>query len=128
MNRLVSACLCLLMFTGCESKSNKDPATPAAPTAPVIGKIVFVGQEEACKCTRERIKASWAALEGVLGTEPSVPVERLQLDTQAEKVDEYRKKKPFTVAPAIYFLDERGQVVAMLQGEVSPQQVKAALK
>jgi hypothetical protein len=88
---------------------------------------VFVDQQEACECTRKRIDASWSELEKALGTPPSLPVERLFLDTQADQVEPYMLIERLMVPPGIYFLDEHDGVVQMLQGEVQRSQIDALL-
>jgi hypothetical protein len=59
-----------------------SPGTPAAQTegaAPRtnVAKIVFVGQKEACPCTRDRIDTTWNALESTLNR-PSPTARRYQ--------------------------------------------------
>jgi hypothetical protein len=93
-----------------------------------ICMVVFVGQKDACQCTRDRIDASWAVLETVLGPKPAVPVERIQEDVDAAKAEEYAKLKAIMVVPGIYFLDEKGKLVELLQGEVNAEQVSAVLQ
>jgi len=91
-----------------------------------VARVVFVGQEEACECTHERIEASWMALLEALGSD-ALPVERLDLDTQAGEVEPYRKMKPIVVVPALYFLDAGGGLIAQLQGQVSVDKVRSLL-
>ena len=110
--------------TGCKTSQTDKPAISGAS----VGRIVFVGQKEACPCTRNRVDASWAALETALDREPAVPVERIQLDVDAARAEEYKKLKAIMVVPGIYFLDEKGRLVELLQGEVSPEQVTAVLQ
>jgi hypothetical protein len=91
--------------------------------APVVARIVFVGKQQACECTRTRIAASRKALDTVLSAHGGLPVQTLLVDTEAELVTPYRKQQAFVVLPAIYFVDETGKVVQMLQGEVAEAQV-----
>lgn len=95
-------------------------------TAKVV-RIVFVGKEHACDCTRKKVDTALAALQKVLGTPPKIPVEMLKADTEEEKVEPYRKQKPMMALPAIYFVDGKGSVVEMLQGEISEEQVSKVL-
>ena len=90
-------------------------------------KIVFVGKEHACDCTRKTVDAGWAALQKALGTPAKLPVERLQIDTEGEKVAPYRKQKPMMALPAIYFVDDKNVVLELLQGEVTAEQIGAAI-
>lgn len=92
-----------------------------------VVRVVFVGKEHACDCTRRSIDAGWAALQRALGTPPKLPVERLNLDTQEDKVAPYRRQKALTALPALYFVDAKGSVAELLQGEVTRAQVEAAL-
>jgi len=107
-------------------------ASPAASpalndsTAKVV-RIVFVGKEHACDCTRKKVDTALAALQKVLGTSPKIPVEMLKVDTEEEKVEPYRKQRPIMAIPAIYFVDGKGSVVTLLQGEVTAEQIGHAL-
>lgn len=124
---------CMACLAGCErSRAASNPpsvAVKAAETAPAVKvtKIVFVGKEHACDCTRKTVDAGWAALQTALGTPPKLPVERLQVDTQGERVDTYRQQKPIMALPAIYFVDGKGAVTEMLQGEVTSEQIGGVL-
>jgi len=102
-------------------------ASAAAPVQAKLAKIVFVGKEHPCDCTRKALDSGWAALQKALGAPAKLPVERLQVDTEAQKVEPYQKQKPFVALPAIYFLDGKGAVVELLQGEVSPEQITNVL-
>jgi len=99
----------------------------ASPAAAKVTKIVFVGKEHACDCTRKTVDEGWAALQKALGTPAKLPVERLQVDTEAAKVEPYRQQKPIMALPAIYFLDGKGVVTELLQGEVTLEQIGHAL-
>lgn len=104
-------------------------ATPApAPAPQKLMRVVFVGKKNACECTRKTVDAGWATLQTALGTPAKLPVEQLQIDTEAERVEPYRKQKPIMALPAIYFLDGKDVVVELLQGEVSEAQIAAILK
>lgn len=92
-----------------------------------VAKIVFVGKKEACDCTRTRVDEAWKVLQSVLGKPSKVPVERLRVDTDEEKVAPYRNMRPMAVLPAIYFLDKNGKLNEMLQGEVTAEQIKNLL-
>jgi hypothetical protein len=108
------------------SSRNVEAATKAAPSAKVA-KIVFVGKQNACECTRARIDKTWNALQKVLGTPSSIPVERLDLETQAEQVEPYVLMERLMVPPGIYLLDDGNGVIRMLQGEVTEPQLREAL-
>lgn len=95
-------------------------------TAEVV-RIVFVGKEQACDCTRKKVDTALAALQTVFGTPPRIPVEMLKFDTEEEKVEPYRKQRPIMAIPAIYFVDGKGSVVDLLQGEVTAEQIGHAV-
>ena len=96
-------------------------------TAKVV-KIIFVGKEHACDCTRKKVDTALAALQAVLGTPPRIPVEMLKADTEEAKVEPYRKQKPMMALPAIYFVNGKGGVVELLQGEITAEQIAAVIK
>lgn len=116
-----------------DSAPKTDGRTPVTSSAPVaaqqkLTRLVFVGKKNACDCTRKTVDAGWVTLQKALGTPAKLPVEQLQIDTEAEKVEPYRKQKPIMALPAIYFLDGKDVVLEMLQGEVSEAQIAALLK
>lgn len=94
-------------------------------TAEKVARVVFVGKEHACDCTRKKVETAWAALQKALGTPAKLPVETLQADTQEDKVEPYKKLRPIMALPAIYFLDAKGGLVEMLQGEITDAQVSS---
>ncbi|NMC68591.1 MAG: hypothetical protein GYA57_00830 [Myxococcales bacterium] len=106
-----------------------DPAGSAAavstPTSPVA-RIVFIGKENACQCTRAAIDASWAALQEALAG-ANIPVERLQIDTQSVEVAQYREIQAIFGLPAIYFFDASGGFLRQLQGEVTADAIREIL-
>lgn len=130
-----------LAALGCErAQASAEPAAEAvAPMSSAasagaavqasarVTRVVFVGKEHACDCTRKTVDAGWAALQQALGTPARVPVERLQVDTQPDKVAPYRDQKPMVAMPALYFVDAKNGVVELLQGEVTAAQITAAL-
>jgi len=105
-------------------------AAPAAltPAQPRPTRIIFVGKERVCDCTRKSIEAGWDALQKALGAPAKLPVERLQIDTQGDKVAPYRQQKPMMALPAIYFVDDKGAVIELLQGEITAKQVTDIVK
>lgn len=103
-----------------EAAANQDAVSKVA-------RIVFVGKEHACDCTRKTVDAGWAALQKALGTPAKLPVETLQLDTQGDTVEPYKKMRPIMALPAIYFMDAKGGLVEMLQGEITDAQVTGVI-
>jgi hypothetical protein len=88
-----------------------------------VGKIVFVGQKDACDCTKNRVKESWNALQFVLKKHKSVKVERIAVDVERDRVKSLKKQRRFMVVPALYFFNPAGKLVAMLEGELKPNQI-----
>ncbi len=100
---------------------------PASPGPARAAKLVFVGKEHACDCTRKAIDASWTALQEVLGPNPTLPVVQLQSDTEEALVEPYRQQKAYVALPALYLVDGAEKVLEVLQGEVTVEQVRALL-
>lgn len=125
-----------LSATGCNNPSSAAAQTSSTQTAQAaetaaetkVARIVFVGKQNACDCTRKTVDAGWAALQKALGTPAKLPVERLQIDTQEEKVAPYQTQNPMMALPAIYFVDGKSAVLELLQGEVTEAQVTDTLK
>jgi hypothetical protein len=102
-------------------------SAPAAGAKARVARVVFVGKQNACDCTRKAVDAGWKALEVALGPQNRIPVERLQADTQADKVAPYRSRRPFVALPAVYLLDETDTLIDMFQGEVTETQLRPLL-
>ena len=125
----------VLVLGGCGTAAADGPATPAeagpesvaAAAAPVVAKVVFVDQEEACACTRKRIDGTWAALQEALQDHQDLPVERIHGDTQEEQAKVYLDLRPLMVAPGVYFLDADGGLIDQLQGELTATQIAEML-
>jgi hypothetical protein len=109
-----------------EPPSSAVTAAESRPAAKIT-RIVFVGKQRPCDCTKKRLEAGWAALEEALGTPPKFPVEQLKIDTEPQKVEPYQKQKPTMTLPALYFVDGKDSVVELLQGEVTREQIAAVL-
>jgi hypothetical protein len=140
LTSLLSGFTLLLVAAGCNNPSNAavgeasastssvSHAASASPAATKVTRIVFVGKEHACDCTRKTVDAGWAALQKALGTPAKLPVEKLQIDTEGAKVEPYRKQKAIMALPAIYFLDGKDVVLDLLQGEVTAEQIVGVLQ
>ena len=110
------------------SAESDAKAAPEDPGKAKVAKIVFVGKEFACECTRKSIDAGWAALQKALGKASKLPVEKLEYDTEGSKVAKYKEQEAMVAVPAIYFVDAEGKVLELIQGEITAAQVTAALK
>ena len=129
----------LALATSCkqdvaDSKESAAATAASASTAAdlksakvAVAKVVFVGRQDACDCTRKRVDDSLAALETALGDRQNIVVERLQEDVDQASVKRYQKMRTIMVLPAIYLLDGSGAPVEMLQGEVTVEQLRRAL-
>ena len=111
------------------ARASAEPLGSAAQSqaATRVTRVVFVGKEKPCQCTKARLDAGWAALQAAIGTPPKVPIERLNADTQPAEIEPYGKQKPMVALPALYFVDASGSVVDLVQGEVTREQIAAAL-
>ncbi len=112
----------LLLSTVVGAKEEVSAAEAVPETA--VAKIVFIDKAEPCECTQKKIDAALTVLAAVLPADAAVPVERLHLDTQTDEVEPWRKLKAFLALPALYFLDDEGELLAFLQGEVKEEQVR----
>jgi len=92
-----------------------------------VARIVFVGQKQACDCTRNRIEATWNTLKNALKAKPELPVKRIQRDVDVEEMKKMARLKPLMVAPGIYFIDKQDGLVELLQGEVSKEQMEKVI-
>jgi len=126
---LVALFTLVLLGVGCQQPAAAAPEKP--PAAKVskskIAKIVFIGKQDACDCTRKRVDDAYAELQSALASHKDITVERIRVDTDSAQVEPYRKLRAIMVLPAIYLLDKSGKLVEMLQGEVKSEQVKKVL-
>jgi len=106
------------------------PAAAAPTTRPArrAARLVFIDLEKSCPCTQRRVASSWKALTAVLGRPPSIPLDRFHLDTQAAQADPYVDKRPIMVAPGLYVLDGSGNIIDLLQGEITEAQIRGAIR
>lgn len=124
----VLAAACKQQVAASQQTTIAPEPVKAAAAESKIAKIVFVGKQNACDCTRKRVEDGWAALQKVLGTPAKLPVERLQIDTDETQVEPYRQQKAVMALPAIYLVDNKATVLDLLQGEVTDAEIAAALK
>lgn len=130
---------CFLLVCGCNRETpppaqprdpavstSKDPQSPTQKTSDVV-KIVFVGQKNACECTRTRIDTSWKTLQGVLGKRDDIAIEQIQLDVDEEQAEKMDNIRSLMVTPGIYFFDANEHLLEMLQGEVTAEQISKVL-
>ncbi len=133
----IALSLLVLLTLGCSQPETQQPvenkAEAPAPTETAAGptrvaKVVFIGQKDACNCTRERIDKTWPVVESALKSYKDITIHKIQNDVEEDEADKYDDMKSIMVAPGIFFLDKDEKLVEMLQGEVTAAQVAAALK
>ena len=122
----VVATMLLLGVVSCQ-KSSGSTSKGAAASDAKVASIVFIDKKEACDCTRKRADDAYSSLEAALGKAPAIPVERIYIDTEKERAAPYLEMQAVMVIPGIYMLDDKGGLVAMLQGEQSTEKLSAAL-
>jgi len=133
----VTFLLCFALLLGCSKGDQESPPPPAvAADKPAsaaqakksdVVKIVFVGQKQACKCTKARVSKSWKALQDVLSKQPDIAVERIQLDVEEARADKLDDLRSLVVVPGLYFFDINNHLKEMLQGELTPAQISKVL-
>lgn len=111
--------------TGAPGASNA--AARSAPSSAVT-RVVFLDKEEACACDKKRAAASWKALKDVIGTSRTPAVERVHVDTQPLLAAPVKAKRATMVLPGVYFLGKDDKLLTLLQGEVTAEQIKKALR
>ena len=116
----------LLLLSVVACKQGRSEAANQSSTN-VVAKVVFVDQEHCCDCTQNRIDATWDVLSTALEGQ-DILVERLHRDTQESEVAPYNEMSPIMVVPTAYFLDSEGNLVEVLQGEVTQEQIEALLE
>ena len=109
---------------GCTGNAKNAQIASPTKAQTKVARVVFVGQKQACECTRNRIETTWNALRDVLKAKPKLTVRRIQCDVDVEEMENMAKLKPLMVAPGIYFIDKQEGLVALLQGEVSKEQIE----
>jgi hypothetical protein len=100
----------------------------SAPKKGRVARLVFIDLEKSCPCTTRRIASSWKALAAVLGSPSSIPLERYHLDTQDAKAEPFLDKRPLVAAPGLYVLDQGGNIIDLLQGEITEAQIRGAIR
>jgi hypothetical protein len=112
-----------------KNAKGKPGAVPLATGSAKAGvaKIVFVGKGEACACTKKRIAGSWKTLGEVNAGAKKLPVEKLQLDTDKDKVAVYRKQKALITLPGVYLVDAQGKVLTLFQGQLEAEQLRRGI-
>ncbi len=119
---LSMVCLMVVGVVGCRRSGAPAGAMKKKP-GEKVSKIIFVGRKDACECTANRVKETWNALQFALKEHKAVKVERLSMDVERDRVAKLKKQRRFMVVPALYFFNPAGKLVAMLEGELKPNQI-----
>jgi hypothetical protein len=122
------AILVVILAAGCKQPDTTEAPVSAGPvtTSTAIERLVLVGMADPCDCTRKKIEKAQKAIKAASGAE-TIHVERLNLETDDEKIDVYKDKKPFMVVPALYFVNDAGDVLSVLQGDITKEQIEEAI-
>ncbi len=109
--------------------SKTAPGSDALRQAPAsVATIVFIDKKDPCPCTDKRIKSSWKALQSALKDRKDIHVTRIHYDTEGARAERFTALKPLMVIPGIYFMNDQGKVIALLEGEVRLDEITAVLK
>ena len=101
--------------------------TTSTPTgAKLVSKVLFLDLTDPCKCTKARQEKTWTELQqAVKGTD--IELERVHWDGDNDRAEAFAEERPFSVIPALYFLDAKGNLIDMLQGEITKQQFETMI-
>jgi hypothetical protein len=98
-----------------------------APRA-AVASVVILEKKECCACTGKRQNDARAAFDAeVARREVKPPVTLVFVDTEPAKAQVYQDMQAPVATPAYYFLDAAGSMVSFLQGEITGDQMAAAL-
>jgi hypothetical protein len=64
-------------------------------------------------------------LSAVLGTPPS---NRFHLDSEDAKAEPFLDRRPLLAAPGHYVLDRNGNIIDLLQGDLTEAQIRGAIR
>jgi hypothetical protein len=123
--RSITLSLAVSLVLGCDRPAPPAPAQVSAGAG--IARIIVIDKEKACECTRARTDATLAALERAQAQMGRIPVERIHADTQPAEAGLWSARRPMTVLPALYLLDDENDIVAMLQGELDVATIAGVL-
>ena len=93
-----------------------------------VQRLVLVVRAKGCQCTREAIAKARRALGVVLGARRDRMLQQLDWDRDRAQVQRYRSQRRFVALPALYFLDARGRVVGLLEGDIQPKWIRKLMR
>lgn len=93
-----------------------------------VQRFVLVVHAKGCQCTRADVAKARRSLYVVLGARRDQMVTQLDWDTDRARVQRYRSQRRFIALPALYFLDARGKVVGLLEGDIQPKWIRQLMR
>lgn len=109
----------LVGLPGCDRSSPED--------ATRVTQIVFLDQEEICPIIKKQINGVWDNVQTVAAPR-NIKVTRVYRDTQGSLARKYTEFKPMAVPPGLYFVSGTGEVIDMLQGDKSVEDITAVIE
>ncbi|MBN1335657.1 MAG: hypothetical protein JXB39_06825 [Deltaproteobacteria bacterium] len=124
-----------LLLAACASQAGpgvaeRPPTDPVAAEAPraAVASVVILEQKQCCACTQSRQRESRAVFDAALAELAEKPEVRVvYLDEDPAGAKPWRALREPVAAPAYYFLDGDGGLLAFLQGALGEAQVAEAL-
>jgi hypothetical protein len=93
-----------------------------------VQRLVLVVRAKGCQCTRKDVAKAMRALGTVLGARRNRMVHQLDWDRDRADVQRYRSQRRFIALPALYFVDARGRVVGLLEGDIQPKWIRKLMR
>ena len=93
-----------------------------------VQRLVLVVRAKGCQCTRKDVAKAMRALGVVLGARRDRMVRQLDWDRDRATVQRYRSQRRFIALPALYFLDARGRVLGLLEGDIQPKWIRKLMR
>ena len=93
-----------------------------------VKRLVLVVRAKGCQCTRKDVAKARRSLGVVLGARRDQMVTQLDWDKHRAQVQRYRSQRRFIALPALYFLDARGKVVGLLEGDIQPKWIRQLMR
>ena len=115
--------VCMCATTSCGGEVSDGPGERGERK---VAEIVFVDYDVICPLTKKSIDAGWKTLQTAVGTR-RVTVRRIHRDRSQNLAAKYLKLRETGLAPAIYFLDRRHELVEFLSGDVTVEEISEVL-
>ena len=98
------------------------------PSVDRVKRLVLVVHAKGCLCTRRDVAKAMRALAAVLGARRDQMVEQQDWDKDRARVLRYRSQRRFIALPALYFIDAKGKVVGLLEGDIQPKWIRKLMR